>query len=268
MKLRAMSVLGVLAGALVLSAEACPTEPPPDTCVEGQTLTLGTDKVGAVAGGDCALPDGDGRHGDSYAFTVAAQTVIRFQVKGTTETAIRVRDVSKTGEQDIAIHDNGLAEYITFVSVKPGSYIIDIAADEDDASGDYTISSTVLTGTNPAGCVQPPNAWRFMMVGMTLNGELTANDCAASGLNKADNYNVKFFAGGNRKITVTLSGGGAVEVRTMENGTLVAGGPNGSRGSAGDVVIQYNPTTTGYYNIGIISTPGSTSAFTYIIKVE
>jgi hypothetical protein len=268
MRTRAMSVLGVMMGMILVSADTCETTaPPPDTCVEGQTLTVGTDVKGAVAGGDCLLPNGEGRHGDSYTFSVAAQTVIRFHVTGTTATALRVRDNGRTGEQDIALHDNGLTEFTTFVSLKPGSYTVDIAADEDDASGDYTISSSVLTPPQPSGCVQPPNAWRFMILGMTLSGEITATDCVASGLAKADNYNVKMFAGGNRKITVTVSAGAAVEVRMIDNPALVAGGPNGTRNTAGDIIIQFSPATTGYYNIGIIATPGST-AFTYTIKVE
>lgn len=242
------------------------TAPPPDTCVTGLTLTIGTPTTGAVAGGDCALPDGEGRHGDSYAFSVETQTIVRFNISGTTETAIRIRDNGMTGEQDVAIHDNGLSEYQTFVVLKPGSYTLDIAADEDDASGDYTIASTVLTAPQPTGCIQPPNQWRFAAVGVTVSGEITGTDCAGSGAGRVDNFNVKMFSGGPRKITVTVSAAGAaVEVRLMDSPSLVT--TPMARGNAGDIVVQFSPSSTDYYNIAIISTPGA-SPTTYTIKFE
>jgi hypothetical protein len=259
MRLRAMSVLGLFLAA----AGTCEgtTEPPPDTCVEGQTMTIGTDVTGAVAGGDCALDD---HHADSYSFTLTEQSTIRFGVTGQTETVLRIRDNSLTGEQDVAIHDNGLSQYQTFVVLKPGSYTLDIAADEDGGSGNYTISSAVLAALQPAGCVQPPNQWRFAAVGVTVSGVITSADCAGAPTFFFDGHIVKFRSPGARKITATVSAGGAVEVRTFEGNTLAT--QPVSRNTAGDIVVQFSPAT-GYYAISILVAPGSGSV-TYTLKIE
>ena len=115
MKLRAMSVLGLFLAA----AGTCEgtTEPPPDTCVTGQTLTIGTDIAGAVAQGDCELPNSEGTRGDSYAFTLASQSFVRLNIAGTTETKIRVRDTGKAGDaQEVVLMESGQASYQAFAA--------------------------------------------------------------------------------------------------------------------------------------------------------
>jgi len=269
MRLRATSVLGLLLGTFLVSAETCEsTAPPPDTCVEGLSLTIGTPQAGAVASGDCALPDGDGHHGDSYAFTLAEQSTVAFNVSGTTETVLRIRDNDKTGEQDVVIRESDMSQYGTFAVLKAGSYTLDIAADEDDASGDYTIGSAIITPPNPGGCLMPPAQFMFATVGITVNGVLTGADCLGSGTAHYDNYNVKFPAGGVRKITVTTSSptGGAVEVRMADNPATLATNP-GARNTAGDIVVQFSPTAAGYYIIGVLGSPGS-GTITYTLKIE
>ncbi|HET9425679.1 MAG TPA: hypothetical protein VFO55_09935 [Gemmatimonadaceae bacterium] len=265
MRLRALSVLGLL---LATSAATCDgaTEPPPDTCVEGMTMTIGTDVTGAVAGGDCDLPDGDGRVGDSYTFTLDAQSVIRFAVSGSTETGIRIRDNSRTGEQDVVLQDDGQSTYQSFVVLKAGSYTLDISADESDASGTYTVASTVLTPPlQPTGCIQPPSQWRYAMVGVTVSGVITNGDCPGAPTFFVDSYNVRAFSAQVRKITVTLSAGGAVEIRMKDSPALVA--TPGARNTAGDIVVQFSPSTPGYYHIAIISAPGA-GTVTYTIRIE
>jgi hypothetical protein len=264
MRIRALSVLGLFLAA----AGTCEgtTEPPPDTCVEGMTLTIATPRTGAVAGGDCVLPNADGRHGDSYTFSVETQSIFAFNVTGTTETGVRIRDNSKTGEQqEVAFHDNGLLQYGSFVTLMPGSYTLDIAADEDGASGDYSIGSSIATAPQPSNCVQPPEHWRFAMIGTTTGGAITSGDCAGASTFFVDAYNVMMLAGSARKITVTMSAGGAVEVRLMDSPTLVT--LPVSRNTAGDNIVNFTPPTTGYYNIAIIAAPG-TGTITYTIKIE
>lgn len=257
---------GVLALVVVATGATCDEPVAPDTCVEGRTMTIGTDVTGAVAGGDCDLPDGDGRVGDSYAFSVQTQSVIRFDVTGGTETGIRIRDNSKTGEQDVALHDNGLSSYQSFVVLKPGSYTLDISADENDASGNYTIKTSLLAPPQePAGCIQPPNQWRFAAVGVTISGLITTNDCAGSGAGRVDNYNVKMIQGGFRRVTVTVSAGAAVEIRLMDSPAFVT--TPMARNTAGDILVSFTPTSSDYYNIAIISTPGANPT-SYTIKFE
>lgn len=260
MKLRAMSVLGLFLAA----AGTCEgtTEPPPDTCVTGLTLTIGTDKTGAVAGGDCELPDGEGRRGDSYAFTIETQTTIRFNITGTTETGIRIRDNSLTGEQDVAIHDNGLSEYQTFVVLKPGSYTLDISADENDASGDYTIKSTILASPQPSGCIQPPGQWRFAVIGVTVSGVLASGDCPGGVNNVFDGYVVKKY-GGPRTITVTVSGPAAVEIRNRDTNALML---SGFKNAAGDIVLNF-AAVPDYYLISVL-TQGPGVTINYTLKIE
>ena len=267
MKLRAMSVLGLFLAA----AGTCEgtTEPPPDTCVTGQTLTIGTDIAGAVAQGDCELPNSEGTRGDSYGFTLASQSFVRLNIAGTTETKIRVRDTGKAGDaQEVVLMESGQASYQAFAALPAGSYVLDIASD-DEAPGDYTIKSTALTPPEqPIGCITPPSQWRFAAIGTTVQGQITGNDCQASGTNKADNFTVRMPAGVARKITVTVpanASGFAVEIRKEGTPTLVAN--PGARNTAGDIVVQFTPNALAYYSIGIITIPGATP-LTYTIKVE
>jgi hypothetical protein len=269
MRLRTTSVLGLVLGTFLVSAETCEsTAPPPDTCVTGRTLTIGSPTAGAVAGGDCLLPDAEGRHGDSYTFSLETQSILAFHVTGTTETGVRIRDNGKTGaQQEVALHENGLAEYGSFVTLKPGSYTLDIAAEEDDASGDYTIGTNIITAPNPAGCVQPPAHWRFAMVGTTTEGVINSGDCTASQPQyKSDLYLVKAFSGGGvRKVTLTTSAATTVEIRLLDSPNLVTSPVFTT--AAGTVTAQFNPGTTGYYVVGLIGTPG-TGTITYSIKFE
>jgi hypothetical protein len=266
MKLRAMSVLGLFLAA----AGTCEgtTEPPPDTCVEGMTLTIGTDVSGAVAQGDCELPNGEGTRGDSYAFTLANQSIVRVTISGSTETKIRIRDNAKAGDaQEVVLMEAGLTDYQAFAALPAGSYTLDIASD-DEAAGNYTIKSAVLTPPEqPIGCVVEPNNWRFAAIGTTIQGQITGNDCQASGANRADNYLVRMPAGTGRKITITVpaSQGFAVEIRKQGTPNTVTN-PQ-SRNTAGDIVVQFTPNQLTYYSIGIITIPGSTP-LTYTIKVE
>jgi hypothetical protein len=265
MRLRALSVLGLFLAA----AATCEgtTEPPPDTCVTGLTLTVGTPTTGAVAGGDCLLPDADGRHGDSYTFTVETESIFAFNVSGSTETGVRIRDNSKTGAQaEVALHENGLSEYGSFVTLKPGSYTLDIAADEDDASGDYSIGTSFATAPQPTGCILPPAHWRFAMVGTTTGGAITSGDCAGGQPQyKVDAYNVMMFSGGVRKVTLTTSAATTIEIRMLDNPALVTSPVVAN--AAGTVTAQFTPGASGYYTIALIGTPG-TGAITYSIKIE
>ena len=265
MRLRALSVLGLFLAA----AGTCEgtTEPPPDTCEVGLTLTIATPRTGAVAGGDCVLPNAEGRRGDSYTFSVETQSIFAFNVTGTTETGVRIRDNSKTGEeQEVAVHDNGLAQYGSFVTLKPGSYTLDIAAD-DDASGDYTIGSSIATPPQPSNCIQPPDHWRFAMIGTTTEGAITGGDCVGAQTQyKVDSYLVKAFAGGGiRKVTLTTSAATTIEIRLLDNPALVTSPVVAN--AAGTVTAQFTPNVTGYYTIALIGTPG-TGAITYSIKIE
>jgi hypothetical protein len=266
MRLRAMSVLGLF---LVTSAGVCDglTEPPPDTCEEGvtKTLTIGSPTTGAVAGGDCQLPDGDGRRGDSYTFTVTTTSIFSYNVQGQTETGIRIRE----GNTEIAVHDNGLENYNGYVALKPGTYTLDIAADEEGASGDYSIGSGLPVAPNPQGCAQqPPEHMRFAQLGVTVSGEIKSTDCAGSASNKVDNFNVRMTAGAARKITVTVpatANGVAVEIRRIDSPTLVT--TPQARNTAGDIVVNFTPGVTDYFNIAIITTPG-TATIAYTVKFE
>jgi hypothetical protein len=270
MKIRAMRVLGVLSGLLLVSAETCgSTEPPPDTCVTGQTLTVGADITGAVAQGDCVLPNADGTRGDSYAFTLASQSFLRLNVSGSTETKIRIRDNGKSGDlQEVVLMEVGQAEYQAFTALPAGSYTLDIASD-DEAPGTYAIKSAMLTPPEqPVGCIVEPSQMRFATIGTTIQGQITGTDCAASGTNKADNYYVRMPAGAPRKITVTVpanTSGYAVEIRKIGTPTLVTN--PGTRNSAGDIVVQFTPNQLEYYSIGIITIPGA-NPLIYTIKVE
>jgi hypothetical protein len=260
-----MSVLGLF---LVTTASTCEgvTDPPPDTCVTGRTMTIGTDVTGAVAGGDCALPDGDGRVGDSYEFTLASQSIVRFNVNGATETGIRIRDNSLTSdEKDVALHDNGLSQYQTFAVLKAGTYTLDISADENDAAGDYTIVSAVLTPPEqPTGCLQPPGQWRFANVGVTVSGVLKNGDCPGGVNNVYDAYVIKQNGPGPRKITVTVSGGAAVEIHNWDTNALV--GTPAAKNTAGDIIVNI-PPAIGYYAVSIL-TQGPGVTINYTIKIE
>jgi hypothetical protein len=262
-----MSVLGLFLAA----AGTCEgtTEPPPDTCVTGQSLTIGTDIAGAVAQGDCELPNSEGTRGDSYAFTLASQSFLRLNISGTTETKIRVRDTGKAGDaQEVVLMEVGQTSYQAFAALPAGSYTLDIASD-DEAPGDYTIKSATLTPPEqPVGCMVEPNQSRFAAIGTAVQGQITGTDCQASGANKADNFYVRMPAGTPRKITVTVpanTAGFAVEIRKMGNPTLVAN--PGGRNTAGDIVVQFTPNQLTYYSIGIITIPGA-NPLVYTIKVE
>jgi hypothetical protein len=260
-----MSVLGLF---LVTSAGVCDglTEPPPDTCEEGvtKTLTIGSPTTGAVAGGDCELPNGDGRRGDSYNFTVATMSTFSYNIQGQTETGIRIRE----GNTEIALHDNGLTNYNGFVVLKPGTYTIDISADENDASGDYSIGSGFPTAPQPQGCIAPPEHMRFAQIGSTINGEITSGDCAGSGTAKVDAFNVMMTGGVVRKVTITVPAtatGVAVEIRRIDSPTLVT--TPQARNTVGDIVVNFTPSVTDYFNIAIITSPG-TGAVAYTVKFE
>jgi hypothetical protein len=257
---RAMSVLGC---ALLLGA-GCPTEPPPDTCEEGvtKTLTIGSPTTGEVAEGDCELPNADGRHGDSYNFTVDATSIFNYNVQGSTETGIRIRQ----GDVEIAEHENGVLNFNGYVALKPGTYTLDIASD-DGATGTYSIGSGFPTPPNPQGCAsQGPDHMRFAQVGVTFGGEIKSTDCTGGQPQyKVDNFNVRMIAGTARKITVTVSAAATVELRRIGNPALVT--TPKFVNAAGNIVVDFTPGATDYFNIAIIATPG-TGTITYTLKVE
>ena len=250
LRLRAVAVLAM---PVVLIAAECGTEPPPDTCETGLTLSIGTPVTGAVAGGDCAL---DGRHVDSYAFSVAAQSIIRFNTNGQTGTDVRVRTA---GNKEIALHDNDQTQFATFVILTPGDYILDVAASEDGEKGDYTIGSTLLTAPQPIGCLQPPGQWMWAAIGVDVAAAITADDCAGAPGFRFDGYLV--YMTGNQPRTITVTGaqiGNNVEIRAKDQPALLK---QQARNTAGANVVSFTPPQTGYYQIGVIWGVNGTYSF-------
>jgi hypothetical protein len=259
---RVRALAGIAAIIAVVTSATCEETTAPDTCVQGRTMTIGVDVTETVAGGDCAL---DGRHVDSYQFTLASQATIRFNINAQTGTDIRVRDNGKSGDQEIVLHDNDQTQYATFATLPAGSYTLDVAASEDGDDGTYTIASTALESPAPIGCLTPPGQIRFAAIGVQAGGTITGGDCPGAPTFFHDDYNVRFAAGGVRKITVSASAGFAIEVRVKDASPLVT--QPVSRNTAGESVVQFSPTATAYYSIAVIAAPGS-GAITYTIRIE
>jgi hypothetical protein len=251
MRLDAVRVLGLC---LVLTAADCDGNPiAPDTCEQGLTLSVGTAVTGAVAGGDCAI---DGRHADSYAFTVAAQSILRFNVDAQTGTDIRIRSAS--GE--LALNDHDQTQYATWVVLPPGDYILDVAASDDGDAGTYTINSTLLTAPAPVGCLTAPQQRLFAAVGVDVGGEITSNDCGTQF--KSDGYLV--YLSGQRTITVTGAMGTNIEILRKDQPGLLA---QKALNNAGANALPFTPPQPGYYLIGVIGIPANATG-QYSLKIE
>lgn len=242
MRYRAVAVLAL---PVFLVAAECATEPPPpDTCETGLTLSVGTPVTGAVAGGDCAL---DGRHADSYAFSLNAQTLIHFAVNGTTETDIRIR----SGDNEVALYEDGEAQYNAFVILTPGDYVLDVAAHEDGENGDYTINTFLPSAANaPVGCLQQPGQRLWVRIGVDAGAAITANDCPGAPGFRADMYLVYMPGGQARTITITgVDIGNNVEIRRFGQTTMLK---QQARQTAGANVVTFTPPADDYYAIGVI----------------
>jgi hypothetical protein len=242
-----------------MGAYECSTDPVEDTCIEGRTLTIGTAVSEEVTPGDCQV---DGRAVDSYAFSVAAQSIVRFEVNASTESDIRIRRPQGSGPE-VALHANGLAQYSTYVVLAPGEYILDIGAD-DESSGNYTVTPTLLDAM-PAGCLTPPANWVFSTIDVDVAGAITNTDCGGTNGFRFDPYNV-FLVGGERTITVTSVGMGSnIEIKPMNT----PGAPlkTQARNTAGVNSTTFGAASAGYYMISVINLPANATG-TYTISIQ
>jgi hypothetical protein len=257
MKTRAL-VFAALAASL---AATCDDITAPDTCVQGRSLTIGTPVVDSATAGDCRLDD---KHGDSYAFTLASQTTVKFNMVGAEPTLLRVRDASKTGDAaELVLHQPIPATYNTFVVLPAGSYIVDVAAVEDEDVVNYTLGSSVVDDPGPVGCVPTPNHI-YAAVGVTVSNAISTNDCfGANNAFYADAYLVKM--NGARTLTITGAAGINVEIHDGETNALIT---HKAQNTAGTNVMKFIPPKPGYYVIGLIGTPDLSAVGAYTLKIE
>lgn len=173
-------------------------------CAKGSRYTIGQTVNGSLASTDCVDPGGTGR-ADYYQFTLASAGPVAITVSSTSGVQPRIINAILT--------PNGATTHFRFTSLSgsttvggsfaAGTYIVVVAASEDNQSSNYTLtSSATLPATFACGSIAP------ILIGSTVSGTFAPTDCAdPDGYAPADYYSFTLSADGPITLRLTSNSG-------------------------------------------------------------
>jgi hypothetical protein len=245
-------------------------------CTKGSLYTIGQTVNGSLASTDCVDPGGVGR-ADYYQFTLTSAGPVAITVTSTSNPQPRIVNAILLPNQDVThFRYTSLSGSTTVGGTLPaGTYVVVVAATEDNQSSNYTLTSSA---TKPAtfACGSIPT----LLAGSTVSGTFAASDCAdPDGYAPADYYAFTLATQGTVTMRLTSTTGAVVVAIADEDDNIFdyAIGDETSPAVISDlypagryiaIAAAYDETQRGGYTLELSSTPPGVSGAGKVSRLE
>ena len=233
------------------------------TCVT-TPHALGTSVNGTWTTSDCLAASGSGRRFDMYEFTITQQTSFRASVTGSTGRRLSLRRSGTQEYVQVMAGESFMSPTAPAVEARyvlaPGSYVFEIANQDAATLGTYTLT-TAFDAT--ASC----SPLVFVMLGVTINEQLSASDCDGAFGGKEDWFIILPNAG--QRVDLTLATSSFAPVLVFRDDRLGPASPTLARDirtTVGETArIGYTTTFSGFHEIVVNNGSAALGSYTLTI---